>query len=227
LTLKNNDYITVHRYLDPGKDWGQYEQVQGPIDLLIASAIQSVYLPEILKPIVANEHGAVEANHTGPHHLYLKDSLGIFINDMIFTPYFCGAAGCGAMWHWDSYIEKQNLWFHYKRFDNAINGIDPINENFIPFTFNKDSIRYYGLKGKKTTMLWCRDAMSDWITELQEGIPPQTRKNISIELSTTERIDYNHAKFYDPWNDKWTELEINNESVKLPSFLRSGVVVLY
>jgi len=227
IALKNNDYTTVHRYLDPGTDWGQYEQVHGPIDLLISSSVQSVYPTEDIKPVVDNEHGAVEPNHTGPHHLYLIDSLGIFIHDMIFTPFFCGTAGSGAMWHWDSYIEKQNLWFHFQRFKNAITGIDPVNEEFVPFTFNKDSIRFYGLRGKNTTMIWCRDAMSNWKTELQEGIPPKAREHISFQISATNRKGYENAKYYDPWSDIWTDLEINNESVTIPSLYRSGVVVLY
>ncbi len=226
LMLKNNDYITVHRYLDPGNDWGQYDHVHGPIDLLISNAIQFVYRPEVLKPVVANEHGAVEANHTGPNKLYLKDSLGVFIHDMIFTPFFCGASGCGSMWHWDSYVEKQNLWFHHQRFNSAINGIDPISEEFMPFTFIKDPVRCYGIKGKKTTMIWCRDAKSNWKTELQEGIGPQIRNDISIDLNETKGIDYNSAKVYDPWKDKWTKVKIKNETVTLPPFLRSIVVIL-
>src|SRR5690606_23495820 len=82
LTLQENDYITVHRYLDPGTDWHQYEHVHGPIDLLISQSIQFVYRDDVLKPIVPNEHGAVEANHAGPHHLYRTDSVGVFIHDM-------------------------------------------------------------------------------------------------------------------------------------------------
>lgn len=226
LTLKNNGYVTVHRYLDPGSDWGQYDQVHGPIDLLISNAIQFVYRPEVRKPIVANEHGAVEANHAGPNKLYTTDSLGVFIHDMIFTPFFCGASGPGAMWHWDSYVEKQNLWFHYQRFINAIDGIDPISEEFIPFTFNQDSVRCYGIKGKKTTMIWCRDAKSNWKTELQEGILPEIRNSFSIEFAATKRMDYTSAKVYDPWNDEWTNVQIENSSIKLPPFLRSAVVIL-
>lgn len=226
LTLKNNEYITVHRYLDPGTDWKQYDHVHGPIDLLISNAIQFVYGPGVLKPIVANEHGAVEANHAGPNKLYAKDSLGVFIHDMIFTPFFCGASGCGSMWHWDSYVEKQNLWFHYQRFNRAINGIDPIKEEFVPFTFIQDSVRCYGIKGKKTTMIWCRDARNNWKTELQEGIRPDIRKEFSFELAVTNRKEYTFAKLYDPWNDKWTKVQIKKGSVTLPAFLRSAVVIL-
>ena len=226
LAIKNDEYITVHRYLDPGTDWGQYDHVHGPIDLLISNAIQFVYRPEALKPIVANEHGAVEGNHVGPSKLYAKDSLGVFIHDMIFLPFFCGASGSGSMWHWDSYVEKQNLWYHYIRFNNVIKGINPIKEEFAPFTFIRDSVRYYGIKGKKTTMIWCRDAKSNWKTELQQGIHPEIRKDISFELAVTGRKDYNSAKVYDPWNDKWTNVQIINGKVTLPPFIRSTVVIL-
>jgi hypothetical protein len=226
ITLNKNEYITVHRYLDPGTDWGQYDLVHGPIDLLISNAIQFVYRPGITKPLVANEHGAVEANHTGPSKLYKKDSLGVFIHDMIFAPFFCGASGSGSMWHWDSYVEKQNLWYHYRRFNNAISGIDPIMEEFVPFTFNQDSVRCYGIKGKKTTMIWCRDAKNNWKTELQQGIPPEIRNDLSFELSVTGRKDYSSAETYNPWIDKWIKVKIKNGSITLPPFIRSAVIKL-
>lgn len=226
LMLKNDEYITVHRYLDPGTDWEQYDHVHGPIDLLISSAIQFVYRPDVIKPIVANEHGAVEANHAGPNKLYVNDSQGVFIHDMIFAPFFCGASGSGSMWHWDSYVEKKDLWYHYQRFKNAINGIDPIKEEFAPFTFIQDSVRCYGIKGRKTTMIWCRDARNNWKTELQQGIHPEIRKDLSFQLALTNSINYTSAKVYDPWKDKWTKVKIKNRSITLPPFLRSLVVIL-
>ncbi len=226
LTLNNNEYITVHRYLDPGTDWGQYDHVHGPIDLLISNAIQSVYRPGIIKPISANEHGAVEANHEGPNKLYAIDSLGVFIHDMIFIPFFCGASGCGSLWHWDAYVERQNLWYHYQRFNRAIDGIDPVKEEFVPFTFVQDSVRCYGITGKKTTMIWCRDAKNNWKTELQQGILPEIRKDLSFGLSVTNRTNYATAEVYDPWHDTWTKVPINNGTVTLPPFLRSAVVKL-
>lgn len=226
LTLKNNDYITVHRYLDPGTDWGQYDQVHGPIDLLISNAIQFVYRDGVIKPIVANEHGAVEANHTGPNKLYARDSLGVFIHDMIFTPFFCGASGCGSMWHWDAYVEKKNLWYHYQRFFNVTKDIDPVKEEFVPFTFIQDSVRCYGIKGKKTAMIWCRDAMNNWKTELQQETGPEIKNAFSFMLSATGKTDYTSAKVYDPWKDKWTKVVIKNGGITLPPFLRSSVVIL-
>jgi hypothetical protein len=226
LTLSGNDYITVHRYLDPGTDWEQYHHVHGPIDLLISSAIQFVYQPEIIKPIVANEHGAVEANHAGPNNLYAIDTQGVFIHDMIFAPFFCGASGSGSLWHWNSYVEEQNLWYHYQRFNSAIAGIDPVKEEFVPFTFTEDSVRFYGIKGNKTTMIWCRDAKNNWKTELQQGIPPEMRQDFSFTLPVVEGINFSAAEIYNPWDDVWTKIEIESDCVKLPPFLRSVVIKL-
>lgn len=226
LTISNNEYITVHRYLDPGTDWGQYDHVHGPIDRLISSAIKFVYRPEIMKPVVANEHGAVEANHAGPNQLYAKDSMGVFIHDMIFAPFFCGASGCGALWHWNSYVEQQNLWYHFQRFNHAINGIDPVMEAFVPFAFVQDSVRFYGIKGEKTTMIWCRDEKSNWRTELQQGIDPGIRESFSIELPLTNAPDYSVAEAYNPWSDQWDQVTIKNGSIELPPFRRSVVLKL-
>lgn len=224
LPIKSNEYISVHRYLDQGTDWGQYEYVKGPIDLLIASAVQFAYRSDCIKPVVANEHGAVEGNHSGPHKLYQKDSLGVFIHDMIFAPFFCGASGCGAMWHWDSYIMKQNLWYHYQRFCNIIKGINPVEEQFIPFTYLEDSVRFYGLKGNKTTMIWLRDARNNWITELQQGIAAKTVYGLTIDSNITGKEKLKNVKIYDPWIDKWTEIQIHNNKFTLPDFKRSLVL---
>jgi len=76
-------------------------------------------------------------------------------------------------------------------------------------------------------MIWCRDANNNWKTELQQGIPPEIRKDLSFDLSVTNRINYSTAEVYDPWNDKWTEVRIKNGSITLPPFRRSAVVKLY
>ncbi|MEJ7679474.1 MAG: hypothetical protein WKG06_16760 [Segetibacter sp.] len=132
--LQNNPYVSLHRYIDPGKDWSQYDDITRPVDSMIFHAMQFAQSNVQNKPIVFNEIGAVEANHAGPSKLYQIDTAGVLIHDMIFAPFFCGAAGTGGMWHWDSYVERQHLWYHYQRFQNAIKRIDPAEERFTPFT---------------------------------------------------------------------------------------------
>ena len=224
--LQNNPYVSLHRYIDPGKDWEQYDKVTLPVDSLVYDAVQFAKDKVTDRPIVLNEIGAVEANHAGPSKLYLVDTAGVLIHDMIFGPFFCGAAGTGGMWHWDSYVQQQNLWYHYQRFQNAIKGIDPAKEQFIPFTVKKQGVTAYGLKGKKQTIIWVRSAENNWKTELQNKIRPALKINFSLQLIETGRISAKSAKVYDPWKDEWTTVPIKNGSIPLPAFLRSLIVLI-
>ena len=226
-TLDNNEYVSIHRYLDPGQDWMQYDEVTLPIDLLVHTAVVFAQKYTKDRPIVINEIGAVEGNHAGPSKLYAIDTAGVLIHDMIFAPFFSGAAGTGGLWHWNAYIQRQNLWFHFNRFNTAIEGIDPAEEDFSPFTLNIDSIRSYGLRGKEKTIVWCRDSKNNWKTELEQKIPAKPRTNFSIQLSDLEDNNFTSAKVYDPWKDKWTDIKIENKIVTIPTFTRSVVVVLY
>lgn len=225
-TVRNNPYVSLHRYIDPGKDWQQYDNVTLPVDSLVYDAVQFARTKVTDRPIVLNEIGAVEANHAGPSKLYLIDTAGVLIHDMIFGPFFCGAAGTGAMWHWDSYVQRQNLWYHYRRFQNSIKGIDPAKEQFTPFIFKKLGVTAYGLKGKDQTIMWCRNSENNWKTELQNQVPPALKTNYSIRLSETSRSNAESVKVYDPWKDQWTKIPVENASFTLPSFSRSLVVVI-
>lgn len=86
--LQNNPYVSLHRYIDPGKDWSQYDDITRPVDSMIFHAMQFAQSNVQNKPIVFNEIGAVEANHAGPSKLYQIDTAGVLIHDMIFAPSF-------------------------------------------------------------------------------------------------------------------------------------------
>lgn len=224
--LQNNPYVSLHRYIDPGKDWSQYDDITRPVDSMIFHAMQFAQSHVKNKPVVFNEIGAVEANHAGPSKLYLVDSAGVLIHDMIFAPFFCGAAGTGGLWHWDSYVERQHLWYHYRRFQNAIKGIDPVAEQFSPFSFASQGVRAYGLKGKTQTIIWCRNAENNWKTEFLQNIPPTLKTGFSIRVEEAGKANAHMAKVYDPWKDEWTTVAIKNGRIAIPSFLRSVVVVI-
>lgn len=225
-TLKNNEYISLHRYLDPGHDWGQYDLVREPADLIASTAVRFAYRDNLVTPVVMNEIGAVEENHKGPSKLYPIDSVGVLIHDMVFAPYFSGAAGCGSMWHWNVYVDHQHLWFQYKRFTNATREFDPAEEQFKPFFLERNSMRIYGLKGKKHTIAWCRDTRNNWQTELANGIAPEVRNDFSIGLQEMQTANAKDVRAYDPWKDSWSKLTPQSGRVVVPPFLRSVVIVL-
>ena len=226
-TYKNDDYVSLHRYVvdsDPTQQY--YSAIKGSVDTLVSTGINFVQQYVNDRPILMDEVGAVTANYADASKYYPKDTQGILIHDMIFAPFFCGAAGSGGMWHWDHYVYPNNLWYHFKRFNRAIDGIDPVKEQMEPFTATIDGVNCYGLKGNSKTIVWCRDASNNWRTELIQGIPALPKNNWSFRTEQLVPGNFSSVRFYDPWADSWSESSITNGEISAPSFTRSIVIVL-
>ncbi|MEJ7913223.1 MAG: cellulase family glycosylhydrolase [Chitinophagaceae bacterium] len=219
MSMPANEVAQVHRYLDLG---AQLEICHAPMDLICASAVKDLLSYHLAKPVVLAETGAVEPRHAGPSNFYAKDTAGSLLHDILFAPFFSGAAGTGMSWHWESYVHKNNLWYHFKRFNEVIKGIDPIKESFSPSFTETNSLRIYMLKGKRTTLLWLRDKSNNWESEFQKGMAPQILHRVNVNLaelgitSSVEKIDV-----YDPWKNIWTSVEKDSLTFDLPDFKRS------
>jgi len=220
--MKDNDFANVHRYLDLG---AALDICKGPVDILAADAVREMQAFTQDKPILLAESGAVEPSHSGPFKLYKKDRAGIILHNIIFAPFFSGAAGTGQNWHWDQYVAPMNLWFQFGRFAEAIKGIDPPAENFEPIEIDHPRLRIYALRGKHTLLAWCRDKQNTWKTELAEGKTPVVVNNAIISLPDSDKDSKNaNVSFYDPWENKWVQGNADDNSISLPDFTRSLVV---
>ncbi|MBL7188604.1 MAG: family 16 glycosylhydrolase [Phycisphaerae bacterium] len=220
--MKDNDFANVHRYLDLG---ASLEICKGPVDVLAADAIRELQNFEPTKPIILAESGAVEPGHTGPFKLYKADKAGIILHDIIFAPFFAGAAGTGQNWHWDHYVAANNLWFQFDRFAEAIKGVDPPAEAFEPIQIAHPRLRIYALKGRHTLLAWCRDKQNTWETELAQSEPPAMVADAVISVTDAGRdFDGVAVGLYDPWSNRWTRGRVEGNRITLPHFTRSLVV---
>ncbi|MDP0498310.1 MAG: hypothetical protein Q7Q73_19125 [Verrucomicrobiota bacterium JB024] len=222
MPLPSNDIAQVHRYLDFGAPW---TICQGPVDMMMADAITELRRIAPGKPVLLSEGGAVEPNHARPWDLYAKDRDGIVMHDVLFAPFFAGSAGSGQPWHWHEYIDRNDLWWHFRRFTRAIEGIDPVREAFTPARQDTQRLRVYALRGKDTSLLWCRDTACDWQTELRDGTPPAPVTGETLKLphgngSAPPTV----LDVYDPWTDAWTSTSPSNDTIALPTFTRSLVI---
>lgn len=219
--LPSNDVAQIHRYLDLGAN---LSICKAPMDLLASDAIGELRSYEVSKPMLLAEVGGVKPRHTGPIEIYEVDKDGILLHDLLFAPFFSGAAGPGHVWHWDSYIDKNNLWYHFQRFNEAIKGIDPVKENFRPVTIQHPKLRIYALVGNKTTLLWCRDAENNWENELVKGNQPAELTGLSVDVSDLMKSGkIRSVEIYDPWKNAWTK-EKSLAEIELHTFKRSVVI---
>lgn len=220
--IPSNDIAQVHRYLDPG---ARLDVCHGPMDILAADAVTEILSCHPGKPVLLAESGAVEANHSGPSKLYPLDDDGLLLHDVLFAPFFAGAAGTGQIWHWETYVAPHNLWWQFGRFAEAVRGLDPPAEGFVPMRIAHRSLRIYGLKGAHTFIAWCRDAADTWEYELRHGNAPATVSGAQVNLAQAG-VDIGDAQVqvYDPWANVWNEAQSEGNVVTLPDFTRSVVL---
>lgn len=221
--LAGNDVLQVHRYLDLG---AALPICQGPIDLLAADAVAELRATGVCKPIILTETGAVKPRHTGASELYTEDRDGVLLHDMLFAPFFAGAAGTGHVWFWREAIQRPGLWHHFRRFQRAIEAIDPPAEGFQPLRTEPPGLRIYALCGKRTLLAWCRDTASDWRSELEAGVAPREIAGAELDLTALQFTAGAKASAtaYDPWSDRAAPLALRGTSLALPAFRRSLVV---
>jgi hypothetical protein len=220
--LTGNDVAQVHRYLDLG---ARMPVCHGPMDVLAADAVKELQRYQAQRPILLAETGGVEPNHTGPIRYYAQDKAGILLHDVLFTPFFSGAAGPGQIWHWGAYVHRNNLWFHFARFAEAVKDIDPPAESFEPVRVEHARLRVYALRGKKTTLAWCRDSHNTWQTELRDGVAPEMIENAVVDMSPHMPAAANlKMQIYDPWNDRWSAASGEGGRIEIPTFSRSVVI---
>lgn len=220
--IPGNDLAQVHRYLDLG---AQLEICHQPVDVLAVDAVKELRAFNLNKPVLLAESGAVEPRHAGPFKLYGTDKAGIILHDVLFAPFFAGAAGGGQIWHWNDYVAKNKLWYHFARFAETVKDLDPPAESFVPVEETQKQLRIFGLKGKNTRLLWCRDTRNTWMTELQQGQVPEVVMGFKLNLRNfLNKNKPNKISIYDPWANKWRVGKLKKGGVPLPAFTRSIVV---
>jgi hypothetical protein len=88
-----------------------------------------------------------------------------------------------------------------------------------------DPLRVYALKGRSTSLLWCRDPRNTWQTELAEGKPPEWVKGVTLNIRELLPAGKVSLQLYDPWQNQWSAGEAPKDgSILLPDFRRSLVV---
>jgi hypothetical protein len=221
-TLPNNDVAQVHRYLDLG---APATICHDAVDVLAADAVQDLISSEPNRPVLLAETGAVKPKHTGSSELYDADAEGTLLHDMLFAPFFAGAAGSGHVWFWREAIDRPDLWHHFAHFADALNDIDPAAEAFVPLRVPHPRLRVYGLKGRTHSLIWCRDARNDWRSELKEGQPPDQFKDMRLTLSGLTPPGWSgEARIFDPWANQWQTAHAKDDILVLPKFRRSLIV---
>ncbi len=111
---KDIDFTQVHNYIGTAN-----------IETALAE-VSNEYIQQFNKPVLNGEFGINTANSS----LSSIDPKGIHIHNSIWATAFSGALGAAMSWWWDSYIDPQNLYTHFKPLSNFINQLSLISNNY-------------------------------------------------------------------------------------------------
>ena len=105
------------------------------------------------------------------------------------------------------------------RFVRAVAGLDPVAEDFKPFRGESKAYRFYGLRGRTTTVIWLRDKRVDALAEVRDGKVPERRTDWKLPMKTEGTVDA-----YLPWEDRHVTARTEANKICLPPFRRSIVL---
>jgi hypothetical protein len=111
----------------PSMDFTQtHYYVNTPNLETVLSAGVADYLSKYNKPTMNGEFGL----GPGGGALSTSDPNGVHIHNSLWATAFSGAMGTGMSWWWDTYIEPQNLYGHFKPLSGLLSTLPLKNEDY-------------------------------------------------------------------------------------------------
>jgi hypothetical protein len=111
--LAELDIVQLHAYSD------QLHPDERDPAVMVGAQIQQLEQGHPQKPILMGEFG-YSARGRGEN----KETTGIQLHNGIWATTFSGYAGSGMYWWWDTYIEPNDLWYHFKGLADFLRGED-------------------------------------------------------------------------------------------------------
>ncbi len=122
----------------------------------------------------------------GMHKGFELDPAGKQFHDAIWASSLCGAAGTGMHWHWNTYIDKYDLYTHYLPLSTFLRGVDFPSQQWKRVNITRPSLpvtlNVYGLAAPDRALIWIHDPLAFRVVkdQPQKG-PSQTEASLNVE----------------------------------------------
>ncbi|MBQ7820940.1 MAG: cellulase family glycosylhydrolase [Clostridia bacterium] len=199
-----SDVIQMHRYIDQG---AVFKVCNGhPIDM-IKDGFD--ILPNLNKPRLLAETGAVNNCHSGPFRYYANDDRGIIFADTVYTPLFMKSCGTGNIWHWDErYVEAKNLYKMFLPIKKLVENVELDREGFECEDFSDTEVYALLLKGKNTVLGYIRNRSDSWQNVLRDLNEPCTVKEYWLPINGITEIGVEQI-----WEDESARVRVSESGL--------------
>ena len=175
--MEEMSFQQLHRYLDQG---AKTEICRADPIAFVGDGIRAAR--RLDRPILLAETGAVNDCHTGLFRFCSADHLGLILTDEVYSPFFFESAGCGHIWHWNCYVEPNNLWRYYRPFAKLVEGEALDTQNLRARDASNEKAFLLLLEGDGVVYGYARNRSDSWYRTLRDQLPPEPVASLKVEL---------------------------------------------
>jgi len=175
------------------------------------------------KPALVGEFGFAGSGASSP--LNDVDPEGLHLHNAIWASGLSGAAGTAHPWWWDNYVDKNDLYRHFRSFANFVKGVDFAGERFGSISAPEEgAVRVVGLKSENLVLAWIQNRESTWSRRLVKKLAPSLLADIRIKLANMGPGGVWRVEWWDTYEGgmrTWGERSADAEgvlSLALPEF---------
>ncbi len=200
--LPHLDMVQQHSYIDP------YAFLGGEAGTDAAGFVLSAR-PDLHahgKPVLMAEFGYAGTNEHNP--LNDSDTEGIALHNALWAGALSGYAGTPMLWWWDTYVEPNDLYFHYAALAEFLKDVDWTRPKSTLLAEDDPQVRVVGLVDRAWAGLWIQDKRATWYGQLEAGYEPERLEDVRLHLQA-----FAHGVYRVEWFDTRRGAVMHSESV--------------
>lgn len=143
------------------------------------------------KPFIMSEFGHSWRNG---QDCVSADPEGIHLHNAIWSSAVSGSAGTAMIWWWDSYVDPQDLYHHYKALARFVENERWTSGNFkeVDFSVDANKLEIYGLQNDGHALVWIKDKNYEITGDPGSGKGPfPLIENEKITIASLKKGRYN------------------------------------
>lgn len=111
------------------------------------------------------------------------DKTGIHLHNALWSSALSGAAGTCMLWWWDTYIEKNNLYYHFESLTKFLRHEEGRMMSLEPVAGEGKNFRVLGLRDDEGGLFWIQNKNNTWYRCAAQGARMKSLKGVVLKLS--------------------------------------------
>ncbi|MFW5857513.1 MAG: hypothetical protein ACOCX4_06530, partial [Planctomycetota bacterium] len=133
------------------------------------------------RPTLLAEFGYMGTNEDNPFND--ADTEGVALHNALWAGAFSRHAGTPMIWWWDYYLERHDLYHHYRALADFLAGVDWARPKQRLVGDNDPDVRVLVLMDDRWAGVWVQNRRATWRERVERGRTPPTLDDVTLQLA--------------------------------------------